>query len=277
MLLFNRKTPRSYGELRDFTVSEAKKKVTRTTREVTFPASHGLQILEVQCRILGFLLTSCQLLLRDHDLSSIALVPSQPARAMPSQQSFSIASLAVEASYRVPQKLDLKRLKVIVKARVEAAEDHIWSLREDPGYFAQQMKEWAEHSPSLIPDKFKLPHGCAQTPRFYAVTAAAMISNAYGSIVMWHDTLRHLEELCRLNSKLGLPVEPTQRLHSKFETAFRDFDRLTHEMRHWPLNELAAGFCATPTIRGHYVRQRRQCKPGFHDVDVVHELSLIHI
>jgi hypothetical protein len=46
-----------------------------------------------------------------------------------------------EAPYRVTALLDIGSLRALVLAHRNEAEDHIWLLREDPGYFAEVVFE----------------------------------------------------------------------------------------------------------------------------------------
>lgn len=61
-----------------------------------------------------------------------------------------LASIAAEAPYRVPARSDFERLKTVVDARRSGAEDHIRSLREDPGYFADVLQDWCYHSHKML-------------------------------------------------------------------------------------------------------------------------------
>lgn len=66
-------------------------------------------------------------------------IPAQPAPPPLASSETGLALLATvraEAPYRLPASLDPTRLQGIIAAKRSAAEDHIWSLREDPGYFA---------------------------------------------------------------------------------------------------------------------------------------------
>lgn len=73
--------------------------------------------------------------------SDIPIQPEPPALSTSETSLALLATVAAEAPYRLPASLNLTRLKAIVAAKRSAAEDHIWSLREDPGYFADVVLE----------------------------------------------------------------------------------------------------------------------------------------
>lgn len=58
--------------------------------------------------------------------------------------------MMAEAPYRVPAQLDLERIEALPSARKLAAQDHLWALREDPGYFSDTLPEIAEHRPEML-------------------------------------------------------------------------------------------------------------------------------
>lgn len=70
----------------------------------------------------------------------------------------SLASIAEENPYRAPADMDLPRLKSILEARRAAVEDHIWSLREDPGDFAGTLLDYRDHSIFTLKDLNERSH-----------------------------------------------------------------------------------------------------------------------
>lgn len=124
----------------------------------------GLQVLEIQERIYPFLIRCCELIL--HDLKSegslldekyqiLEQAPITSIQALPSNDGNILAALSTisqEAPYRLPAQLDLERLKGIFAAKRSAAGDHLWAMREDPGYFAEEIKDWSEHRNDRVPD-----------------------------------------------------------------------------------------------------------------------------
>lgn len=55
-----------------------------------------------------------------------------------------LAAMAAEAPYRVPANINFDQLQAVIAARRSAAEDHIWVLREDPGYFRDAVGDEGE-------------------------------------------------------------------------------------------------------------------------------------
>jgi len=264
MLLFGRNTPRSYGEIQTFSPSDCEGCIVKFTQEVTVKPAHGVQILEIQSRILGFLLRCCQLVLKDHDLDSLFILPSCITPDLAAPANCSITSLAIEAPYRVPQKLESHRLLQIVKARVAAAEDHIWNIREDPGYFAHELAEWYEHSSAHILDQQRTPHPLVGSSELFTYAAADMVVNAYGALVLWNDVHRYLKDL-DLAERRARSVSSSSR-KAALQKSFGWIDRLTFEIQNWPMDDLNMGLCASPPLRAGYMRESTCFLPRFHEV-----------
>ena len=115
-----------------------------------FDPGQGFIILEVQKKLLRFLVECCRLILQDLPKPSLTddtvLVQPEPDLPPTSDNSTpSLASMASETAYRLPARLDWKRLQTLIDAKRSAAEDHVWNLREDPAYFADVAGDISEH------------------------------------------------------------------------------------------------------------------------------------
>ena len=54
--------------------------------------------------------------------------------------------------------MDFVRLKSLLTAKRAAAEDHIWTLREDPGYFRDVVLDYSEHQSDRLLSEDGRPH-----------------------------------------------------------------------------------------------------------------------
>lgn len=121
----------------------------------------GLLVLESQDKTTQFLVDCAKAILHDIDDSVLLNAmpqPEPPASELQATEAISWASLAAEAPYRVPSSLSFARLESLLKAKRDAAEDHIWSMREDPAYFVSAMKDAFEHRQDHIKDRYGEPH-----------------------------------------------------------------------------------------------------------------------
>ena len=116
---------------------------------------HGWVLLEMQQRAMRFLVDACKAIM--HDIPANALtndeysIQPQPPLQNDTVNGFaSLAIMAAEAPYGHPASMKLVRLESLLAAKVSAAEDHVWSLREDPGYFAEKIFEFKEHRQAKI-------------------------------------------------------------------------------------------------------------------------------
>jgi hypothetical protein len=145
MLLGGRVDADSYGEL--VNCDEHKEaSVWQNGKEVV--AGKGVLILEIQDRIVDFLLKSVREILADFSETQLldSDIPLEPPAVSETESGFpSLAILAEESPYRVPAQLDMGRIVSLLAARRDQAADHLWSLREDPNYFMHEVKGIAEH------------------------------------------------------------------------------------------------------------------------------------
>lgn len=85
---------------------------------------------------------------RTHSFAMLinALVPTS------SEVRYQIQRLLYVAPYRLPAQLDLDRMESLLTARRSTAEDHFWSLREDPSYFCERLFEMKDHRREMLLD-----------------------------------------------------------------------------------------------------------------------------
>lgn len=153
----------------------------------------------------------------------------------------SLAAVAAEGAYRLPTDINFAFLQRMIIAKVSDAEDHLVSLREDPGYFALCIVEKSEHQACRILDERGRTSLKLREPIFWHDTIGDMLSMGYGSISEWKDICAQLPNLKRLREEHtktlsscgtlpmypGLrafdPVTEIEKLPSGFEEALRRF------------------------------------------------------
>ncbi|KAJ0132784.1 FAD-linked oxidoreductase chyH [Fusarium oxysporum f. sp. albedinis] len=104
-----------------------------------FSTSFGMVILEIQERLMDFLVKCCHQILHgiepDNLFSDVYLVQTEPELPLNTQTQgiqTSLLEITVETPYRVPTRLGFANLEKLFAAKVAAAEDHVWAMREDP-------------------------------------------------------------------------------------------------------------------------------------------------
>ncbi|SMQ50027.1 unnamed protein product [Zymoseptoria tritici ST99CH_3D1] len=174
------------------------------------PATEGLVTLEIQHGIYRFLLACAKLILHDVEPAMLFLAPHQPEPDMPVPRTTeweNVTTHALEASYKNPQKLNLERLKMLVGGRRSAAEDHVYSLKEDPGYFINHVREWREHSDRF--DRGKDACFCFSCAKDVAPRA---VQDAFTALLVWDDIYRKLEFMDPMDVQMGRANEDKVRL-----------------------------------------------------------------
>ena len=143
MLLTGETSPTTYGRLLSWDDPDA---WDLYMSQIGFQPGEGLLAMEIQERLLRFLVQCAEAIVNDllqqkqPDINSSQLPP--PISEVNTDTEWpSITAAIAETPYRVPLQFDLARIRVLVNAKPLESEDHIWSLREDPGYFQDCVNE----------------------------------------------------------------------------------------------------------------------------------------
>lgn len=223
----------------------------------------GLLILEAQEKLLAFLVDCCHQIL--HDITEPGMlndrfpVMCEPCLKMDTEVNGfdSLAIMAAEAPYRVPAKLDFDRVISLLSARASAAGDHIWALREDPGYFSERVYDMKEHDPEIVKDArgYTPFDDCKNSHKYWERSVLTLLFEAYKHYEMYsqlHQQARHLQSL---QKKYASHICPEKDLPEEYQRAILNF--------HYHLTEASLAACvqlqrsnASPPMRQFMVRAR---------------------
>ncbi|KAK5459822.1 hypothetical protein LTS15_003951 [Exophiala xenobiotica] len=212
-----------------------------------FQPGTGLLVLEIQSKIYSFLLECCYQMFHDvprDELVSLQL-PKQPEPPpiVASGTSYAqLSSVAAEAPYRLPAKLDTHRLVLLVEAKRAAAEDHVWDLREDPGYFASVAVDQAQHRMESLLDSDKRYTG-------RCLHVLSRLGSAYKYAVSLDDAFTSAGAL-----------DHDQPLPEKLQTALVELCFAAEMTSNGLIGELKSSVPASPPMRERFVREPQQ--PG---------------
>ncbi|KAK4508092.1 hypothetical protein PRZ48_001830 [Zasmidium cellare] len=246
-MLFQKKcSPAGYGKVVDRTVT----RIAGSQLKYLARSTEGLLALEIQEGIYRFLHNCVNLVLHDIPPSMFFLAPHQPEPVTPSDlkpnEWPSLSNYALEAPYRVPQKLSLDRLKTLVSARRSMAEDACWMLREDPAYFMDNLREWNEHSGQ----KFKPAH-CSCVACWNRI-AGRMTTQAFVSLVCWGDIHDKLQAMPPIEVQIKRANEHRLRLSHGDEDRWSALYEVITNLREYSMLFLANGLPMSPRLRHRY-------------------------
>lgn len=272
MQLYLQKTPTSYGSIQEIAEDYGAYKATRAgsgyVKQMNFHPLIGLLVLEVQSRILRFLETCARLVLHDVDLDRPPLLYPLSISTLPPTATYDhdISTLAADAPYRLPARLNVDRLMNIVSARRDSAEDHIWALREDPGYMAVHMQEAAEHAPCKNLNSKRKPCACVDTDRFWQICTQRMLAHAYGALIIWTRMQTVLAQLVDINNSSGrCKMQHEESINASFHMCtvtrdlFRELDIVLILASKWALSNFECGVYASPALREYFLRDTDHC------------------
>lgn len=227
------------------------------TRKQFIPGE-GMLVLEAQDRILSFLVECCVAILHDiprEDLTS-DLYPIQAIPIPKSDEQLigfeSLAVMAAEAPYRVPAQFDLGRVESLLAAKVSAEEDHVWALREDPGYFAEHVLEVKAHRREILKDEMGDPHPDTMKGRedlFWARILANVIADTYLGLEMFCELQKQARELCSLEQKYKPLISPKNSLPSEYLDAILKFRHYLEQAAKRTIRQICYSLVASPPMR----------------------------
>ncbi|KAI0545396.1 hypothetical protein F4679DRAFT_561204 [Xylaria curta] len=224
------------------------------TRKQFLPGE-GLLILEFQERLLEFLVDCCKTILHDIPLNHMtsnkfAVQPEPPSKESLDATGFSTLSImAKEAPYRPPARLDLQKIESLLSARTVRAEDHIWSLREDPSYFAETMLDMKEH---LIDT-----HSTTKSQRddlLWARVISSVLVESFSQLESFTELRNQATHLHELFKKYSPEIVPQRDLPEEFFGALLRFRHYLNQVTKGVLNQLSLSVAASPPLRAFFIR-----------------------
>ncbi|KAK0702821.1 hypothetical protein B0H67DRAFT_595155 [Lasiosphaeris hirsuta] len=262
MILNGATGPDKYGELITWDDHPDAFEWMHTQKQ--FGPGDGLIVLEIQERILRFLLDCSRFILHDIPADTLAsgIYPVQPephVKTGVKAKSFeSLVVTATELPYRLPTRIDFGRMELLLEAKVSATRDHIWALREDPDYFGSWMADMKEHRQEVLKDTMGNIH-----PAFHlgggTMVKARIIANlvveAYGELEIFTELCRQAKELHLLYNQCAAQLSPTEDLPGDFLDRLLTFRHYLRQAVRGPLKMLRHNVVASPQIRKFFVRE----------------------
>lgn len=261
MILHGAQGPQEYGKLVAW--SEDEDAFTWYVNRMQFMPGEGLIVLEAQNMVMDFLLALCNNILHDipADILLTDAYPVQPEPLLKTGEETSgfnsMAIMALEAPYRVPARLDFARIAALLSAKVASAEDHIWQLRENPGYFMEHLHEIVEHRQETLKDTNGQEHH-VRTSRFQNIfwtrVLGELVVNAYFELETFAELHKQAIGLQQLHSEYEPVISANRNLPEKFMTALIKFRHYINQSAKGCLGLLEQCVVASPPMRKFFVR-----------------------
>ncbi|CVK86141.1 uncharacterized protein FMAN_06483 [Fusarium mangiferae] len=228
-----------------------------------FLPGDALLVLEVQERLMKFLVDCCHQILHkippDTMISEEYPIQPEPTLKTDSDASgfVSLAVITAEAPYKRPAGLDFSHLLKVLEARTLAAEDHIWSLREDPAYFSEQFREILDHREEMLPDTKGNPHPVTQPHRINTLWSRVllnMVLNAYSNLEVFSVLYNQVLVCIQLEKSSRNDIDPAKDLPKLYFHALALFKFYLDQAVMVPLEQLEHSEFASPPIRKFFAR-----------------------
>ncbi|KAI4200738.1 MAG: hypothetical protein LQ350_003755 [Teloschistes chrysophthalmus] len=216
----------------------------------------GLQVLEMQRQLFNFLVRCAELILTD-------IKHQQPRRDFEATKASSITTFAtqipsnpleilLDAPYRAPPPIDFGDLETLLVARYAEATDHLWFLRQDPGYFRDAIDELSQHQWEHVLDTNQDSHPGLETQPFWRRVVSSVMGDGLDHPYLWSTMSRHLSLVKKLYEEHEKDIGPGQRLHPAFDKALTDLHKETTRVRAVCIIWIAEGLGSSPAFRQHH-------------------------
>ena len=172
----------------------------------------------------------------------------------------SLATLASEAPYRLPAHLDFEALEYIISAKRDATEDHVWALREDPGYFKEHLGDYYEHRQEQVPNSYGKPCNIDKAS-IWDTACYELMMESYRDFTWWDMISKDFDKLCALREKHSASISPDKELPQEFLLALLAFRGLIFTVSQDLRGRLEGSITVSPPLRSHFIRTSGN-KPG---------------
>ncbi|KAL8405188.1 hypothetical protein RB594_009913 [Gaeumannomyces avenae] len=235
----------------------------------------------------NFLVAFCKTLLHDVPPASLTTGPVEPEPSIKTDlelNSFdNLAVMTAEGPYRVPANLDMDRMCALLAACVSAAEDEIWALREDPGYFAEYVTETLEHRQEMVRDTGGASHPAVrpgQDDIFWGRVIGNAVLESHLALETYTELLRQARALKGLHAEHAARISPREPLPKDFLDALLTFQHYLNQVAKGPTGQLKVKAVASLPLRRLFVRLPAEnftkvkiiSKPGVRRADVEGQL-----
>jgi hypothetical protein len=156
-----------------------------------------------------------------------------------------------------PVNMDLARLASLISAKKSAAEDHIWALREDPGYFADTVLEIRMPRQEMLKDTAGQVHPCLTAGRehmFWRRVIGNVVGVAHISFEVWSNLNTQIEELQILWVKHASNIHPHRDLPEGILDAILKFQHYLKQAAQGPIGLLRHHAYSSTPLRPYFER-----------------------
>ena len=194
--------PGQYGQ-----IFECELQIKEARRDELPSVSDGLLVLEIQDKILDFLVNLSGCILHgkqlDDAFKSVPVALEPAVLPLDYGELPSALDFALEKPYLVPQKITMERLQSFAETCLQDWRDHALKLREDPAYFSKVYREWAEHCSEQILDYDRRPSpelsNLEEHEKFWNRAALRTINEAYEHLFTWRTIVNQIDIMEQLH------------------------------------------------------------------------------
>ena len=261
-------TPKMYGKIVSF--NDEAWSIMDVAHSKSFHLGEGLMTLEIQSKILAFLIRCTELLLHDQDLKSVpqyttsvtlsgALKAANPIAAPKPTEWRSRMKANTKAAYEVPRQASLHYLRGLAVAKKDEVEDEIWALRENPSYFQDALENRRQELRTVsrkLTRNDQAPYHPKYMEEIRQTACRDVVQDAYKRLVMWDTFSTDLKELERRRDVLGLQKSSTERPPEEYMDALTNLLMVQRFLMLTPKRDLELSVSFSQPLEQYYELER---------------------
>ncbi|KAL8969865.1 MAG: hypothetical protein Q9183_001793 [Haloplaca sp. 2 TL-2023] len=261
MHLSGRKSEKRYGQLERWEIAN---EAEQTLKEgIGIEPGEGIDVLEKQATLLNFLVNCAKLILPDITQGRVDAIAEQEVSPSPkssiSHQSSNNSPLDVliEAPFRLPvsiKTINFDRLSCLVYAKHAEAADHLWNLRQDPGYFLSTLLDFSEHQSENLLDAQGNKHPRLHTPAYWQRVTTGAMRASYTATFSWRLTAQRFIEVKDLYLSQYDQLSPGKRLPVQLEKSICKLLDRTQRLLNMFTEFLSLFVESSPPMQKHHFR-----------------------
>ncbi|KAI8932983.1 hypothetical protein NX059_010451 [Plenodomus lindquistii] len=228
----------------------------------------GQIILDIQDRTLHFLVECAKAI--SHDVAPDEILDEQypvrrplaPLTLDNNSETITVTSSVEEGPYHVPRAMEFDALLNLVEAKRSESEDHMWALREDPGYFLETAISHGEHRQESVLDKHGNHHPFKGTRVFWDRILTNMVAEAYSYLMSWTTVRDQIQRISELHKQHAHVISYDKPLPADLELELLAYKNFIKVMASTPLLELVSAVPGSPELRSYWIRDANYPNPN---------------
>jgi hypothetical protein len=190
----------TYGKITKYHSKAESRSASLGQDDPGYSVARGLQILQIQAGIMKFLVTCSEEIMHEIPLETLhsdlfPVIPEPPSLFDNEDTYNTFADASRRAPYCARETPDFSRIRHLISSVVQNAKDHVWTLREDPAYFAEYVQAYADHRHENLLDEAGKRCAVVGTKKLFHCVLEGIVKDAYTALIFGDKLSQECDKL----------------------------------------------------------------------------------